>query len=83
MTAATVAKPPGGEAKTLTTVAATAADHLVGNLFFNFGALAGVAGKLHPDDLPEGNAREMYTEMCRLFRDGRLSAGTLEGALKA
>ena len=68
---------------TLTTVAVTAADHLVGNLFFNFGALGGVAGRLHPDDLPEGNARVVYTEMCRLFREGRLSAGTLEGALKA
>ena len=63
----------------------TACDHLVGNLYFNLGALPLMAGKLHPDDMPDCNARIVYTEMCRLHISPahKLSAGTLEAALKS
>lgn len=63
----------------------TACDHLVGNLYFNLGALPLMAGKLHPDDMPDCDARVVYTEMCRLHISPahKLSAGTLEAALKA
>ena len=64
--------------------AITAADHLVGNLYFNLGAIPVMAGKLHPDDMPDCNARVVYTEMCRLHISPtqKLSAGALEAALK-
>ena len=62
----------------------TACDHLVGNLYFNFDAIAVIAGKLHPDEMPEGDAKILYTEMCRLHidPDKKLGAGTLEAALR-
>lgn len=62
----------------------TAADHLVGNLYFNLGALPMMAGVLHPDDLPETPAKTIYREMCRLYLtpDLQLSAGALESALR-
>lgn len=62
----------------------TACDHLVGNLYFNLDAIAVIAGKLHPDDMPDGDAKIIYTEMCRLHMaaNKRLSAGTLEASLR-
>lgn len=62
-----------------------AIDHLVGNLYFNLSAISLVAGKLHPDDMPDSPGKYIYTEMCRLHMDAnkRLSAGALEGALRA
>lgn len=62
----------------------TAADHLVGNLYFNLPAVSVMAGMLHPDDMPDCDARVVYTEMCRLHISPtqKLSAGTLEAALK-
>ena len=69
----------------LNSEAITAADHLVGNLYFNLDSLPLIAGKLHPDDMPDCDAKVVYTEMCRLHMSStqRLSAGTLEAALKA
>jgi replicative DNA helicase len=63
----------------------TAADHLVGNLYFNLGALPMMAGILHPDDFPDTAAKTVYREMCRLYLtpDLQLSAGALESALRA
>lgn len=62
----------------------TACDHLVGNLYFNLDAIAVIAGKLHPDDMPDGDAKVLYTEMCRLHLspEHKLSAGTLDAALR-
>lgn len=62
----------------------TAADHLVGNLYFNLGAVPMLAGVLHPDDMPETPAKTVYREMCRLYLspDLQLSAGALESALR-
>ena len=64
--------------------AITAADHLVGNLYFNLAAIPVMAGMLHPEDMPDCDARVVYTEMCRLHISPtqKLSAGTLEAALK-
>ncbi len=64
---------------------AVAIDHLVGNLYFNLSAISLVAGRLHPDDMPDSPGKHIYTEMCRLYMDAdkRLSAGALEGALRA
>ena len=63
-----------------------AADHLVGNLYFNFDALPIVAGVLSPETVRfavGGNAAVAYSEMCRLLRgDERLSAGSLEAGLR-
>lgn len=63
-----------------------AADHLVGNLYFNFDALPVVAGVLSPEVVRfavGGNAAVAYSEMCRLLRsDERLSAGSLEAGLR-
>lgn len=63
----------------------TACDHLVGNLYFNLDAIAIIAGKLHPDDMPDGNAKVLYTEMCRLhMTPGKsLTPAALEVALKS
>lgn len=66
--------------------AVTATDHLVGNLYFNLGAVQMLAAKVHPDSLPiESPGRTVYREMCRLYMspDERLSPGTLENALRA
>jgi len=64
---------------------AVAIDHLVGNLYFNLSAISLIAGRLHPDDMPDSPGKHIYTEMCRLYMDAdkRLSAGALEGALRA
>lgn len=63
-----------------------AADHLVGNLYFNLDALPVIAGVLSPDVVRfavGGNAAVAYSEMCRLLRsDERLSAGNLEAGLR-
>jgi replicative DNA helicase len=63
-----------------------AADHLVGNLYFNLDALPIVAGVLSPEMVRfavGGNAAIAYSEMCRLLRsDERLSAGGLEAGLR-
>lgn len=63
----------------------SAIDHLVGNLYFNLSAISLVAGRLHPDDMPDSPGKHIYTEMCRLYMDAdkRLSAGALEGSLRA
>lgn len=63
----------------------TACDHLVGNLYFNLDAIAVIAGKVHPDEMPDGEAKMLYTEMCRLHiaPDKKLGAGSLEAALRA
>lgn len=62
-----------------------AIDHLVGNLFFNLSAISLIAGRLHPDDMPDSPGKHVYAEMCRLYMDPdrRLSAGALEGALRS
>jgi len=62
-----------------------AIDHLVGNLFFNLSAISVIAGRLHPDDVPDSPGKHVYAEMCRLYMDPdrRLSAGALEGALRS
>jgi replicative DNA helicase len=64
--------------------AQTATDHLVGNLYFNLGAVPVVAARLHPDSLPNTPGKTVYREMCRLHmaQDMRLSPGTLESALR-
>lgn len=63
----------------------SAADHLIGNLYFRLDALPMVAGVLHPDDMPETPAKTIYREMCRLYLSPELhlSAGALESALRA
>jgi replicative DNA helicase len=63
----------------------SAIDHLVGNLFFNLSAISLIAGRLHPDDMPDSPGKHVYAEMCRLYMDPdrRLSAGALEGALRS
>lgn len=62
-----------------------AIDHLVGNLFFNLSAISLIAGRLHPDEMPDSPGKHVYAEMCRLYMDPdrRLSAGALEGALRS
>lgn len=64
----------------------TAADHLVGNLYFNFDALPVIAGQLAPDVMRYavgGPASIVFSEMCRLFRsDEQLSAASLEAGLR-
>lgn len=67
--------------------AVLAAEHLVGNLWFNLQALPLVAGRLEPDAmrLIAGTQAAMaYSEMCRLLASDRdrLSAGSLEAGLK-
>lgn len=63
----------------------SAVDHLVGNLYFNLSAISIIAGRLHPDSLPNCPGKHVYAEMCRLHAtpDKRLSAGALEGALRS
>lgn len=68
--------------------AAVAADHLIGNLWFNLDALPLVAGRLEADTMRyvSGSSASMaYSEMCRLMQDPavRLSAGALESGLRA
>ena len=65
--------------------ALTAADHLVGNLYFDLKSLPLVAGRLPVDAMPPNSpATEVYTVMCELMRDPsqRLSAGAIEARLK-
>lgn len=66
--------------------AMTAADHLIGNLWFNLDALPLIAGQLEPDTMRStigGPASMAYSEMCRLMQSQseQLSAGTLESGL--
>ncbi len=65
--------------------AQTATDHLVGNLYFNLGAVPLMAARLHPDSLPNTPGKTVYREMCRLHmgHDTRLSPGSLESALRS
>lgn len=65
-----------------------AAEHLIGNLWFNLDALPLIAGRLEPDSMrlvAGAQASMAYSEMCRLLRSEseRLSAGSLEAGLKA
>jgi replicative DNA helicase len=64
-----------------------AAEHLVGNLWFNLDTLPLIAGLLEPDTMRfavGGEAAMAYSEMCRLMQsqNERLSAGALEAGLK-
>lgn len=65
-----------------------AAEHLVGNLWFNLDALPFIAARLSPDTMRlvvSGPSIVAYGEMCRLMRSpsDQLSAGLLESNLKA
>lgn len=64
--------------------AIAAADHLVGNLYYQLDAVPVIAGVLHPDAMPNCEAKVIYGEMCRLHLqpDTHLSTGTLEMALR-
>jgi replicative DNA helicase len=67
--------------------ATTAAEHLIGNLWFNLDALPLIAGRLEPDTVRfvvGGPVAVAYSEMCRLLRSPseRLSAGALENGLR-
>jgi replicative DNA helicase len=67
--------------------AAVAAEHLLGNLWFNLDALPLIAGRLEPDTMRfvvGGPVAIAYSEMCRLMRSEseRLSAGALENGLR-
>lgn len=67
--------------------ATIAAEHLLGNLWFNLDALPLIAGRLEPDTMRfvvGGPVAIAYSEMCRLMRSPseRLSAGALENGLK-
>lgn len=64
-----------------------AAEHLLGNLWFNLDALPLIAGRLEPDTVRfvvGGPVAVAYSEMCRLMRSPseRLSAGALENGLQ-
>lgn len=64
-----------------------AAEHLLGNLWFNLDAVPLIAGRLDPDTMRfvvGGPAAIAYSEMCRLMRSesDRLSAGALENGLR-
>lgn len=64
--------------------AIVAADHLVGNLWFNPAAVALVAAKLKPAAMPDTPAAVVYGVMCDLLRNpgSRLTAGAVESALR-
>lgn len=67
--------------------AQTAADHLVGNLWYSLDTLPLIAGRLEADTMryvASGPAAMAYSEMCRLMQDPavRLSAGALESGLR-
>lgn len=64
--------------------AQVAADHLVGNLWFNLGAVPLLAGRLADDAMPDTDARTVYAAMVQVFRSGntRLSAGAIEAELR-
>lgn len=68
------------------TKATIAADHLVGNLYFNLDAVPVMAGVLAPEVMRYAVGNEasiVYSEMCRLLRsEERLSAGSLEAGLR-
>lgn len=70
-----------------TNEAVIAAEHLLGNLWFNLEALPLIAGRLEPDTVRfvvGGPVAMAYSEMCRLMRSSseRLSAGALENGLR-
>lgn len=69
------------------TKAIVAADHLIGNLYFNLDAVPVMAGVLLPETIRYavgGNSAIVYSEMCRLLRsEEQLSAGSLEAGLGA
>lgn len=72
----------------MTERAIIAAEHLVGNLWYNLEALPLLAGRLEPETMrliAPGDAAMVYSEMCRLMRSEseRLSAGALEAGLRA
>lgn len=67
--------------------AVVAAEHLIGNLWYNLEALPLIAGRLEPDTMRYvvgGPVAIAYSEMCRLMRSDseRLSAGALENGLR-
>lgn len=63
-----------------------AAKHLVGNLWYNLGAVPLIAGRLNPTVMRKavnGPATLAYNEMCRLLKEGQgLNAGQLEASLR-
>lgn len=64
-----------------------AAEHLVGNLWFNLDAVSLVASKLQPDTFTSvvgGPPAQAYAEMCRLLRSPseKLGAASLEANLR-
>lgn len=61
-----------------------AADHLVGNLWFNLSAIPLLVGRLADEAMPDTPARDVYAAMVQVFRSGgtRLSAGAVESELK-
>ena len=64
--------------------ALVAADHLVGNLWFNLGALPLLAGRLPVEAMPDSPAAAVYGAMVGVFQSGgsRLSAASIEAELK-
>jgi len=73
---------------TANTDVVTAAEHLVGNLWFQMDAVSVIASRLQPDTMRNvvgGPPAMAYSEMCRLLRSEReqLSAGALEASLKS
>lgn len=72
---------------TLNERALIAADHLVGNLWYNMDILPLIVGKLEPETMRAvigGPAAMAYSEMCRLMTSDteRLSAGALDAGLR-
>lgn len=68
--------------------AVIAAEHLVGNLWFNLDILPLIVGKIEPDTMRVvvgGPAAMAYSEMCRLMTSEgeRLSAGALDAGLRS
>jgi replicative DNA helicase len=62
--------------------AQTAADYLIGNLWFRLDRLPVVAAHLEPDALPDGPAKLVYQEMYQLLKASRrLSTSTLQQSL--
>ena len=60
-----------------------AADHLIGNLLYNYDALPLIVGRLAVDAMPGTSARVVYDVMCDLFKSTtrRLSAAALTAEL--
>jgi len=61
-----------------------AADHLIGNLYFNLDALPVVISTVNPERFPEGQAKTVYREMARLYLspERNFSVGAIESSLQ-